>query len=566
MSALRSKGQKQKEAIKDPNDSEEPIIKKVESETAVLEMKQMFTEFMRANHENQLQTRFEIEELKKSISSINKPTTPRSEKVPFFDEPSDNRKSSIFFGSPLQSEAENNSRQIQVLQSDIIYEKELKVSSLEGLQYLSKQLQILASKYPGRHIKTAHMVSYNLRPHILAAWNSHCYKESLITGADLDEILVEDWLSLSNANVQKILVEAARPRTRELYSRELILFLGKGIPQSPPINTDNFSKDFYAPLMKSLTDLVNLYELLSAETSNLSNNKSKIPVPGYGTKDSPGQISLWLISLGSQKDSVLQWLGKDELMKHKTLEPAIKFIRTRMMEGRAQSEARHDFDAKLTPIRYEDLRHTQGESNTRQQLNFSNRQHYGTPDQSKFRDNRPKTTYAALESHTIIPNTDCSNDDINQELFQNEPQSHEDEVDDQYEENDNESRYQDASEFNEELHLAALGDPANPRNAILATFRGYCSELFVYGKCSRKDSGCPLDHTSSGQERCIQSFALLTKRELSQHCLLPPWSSQKSDSTKQNSGSRHQDTKHFANRSSEAIHSRLYGVTTSNQK
>jgi hypothetical protein len=116
MSALRSKGQKQKEAIKDPNDSEEPIIKKVESETAVLEMKQMFTEFMRANHENQLQTRFEIEELKKSISSINKPTTPRSEKVPFFDELSDNRKSSIFFGSPLQSEAENNSRRIRSTQ------------------------------------------------------------------------------------------------------------------------------------------------------------------------------------------------------------------------------------------------------------------------------------------------------------------------------------------------------------------------------------------------------------------------------------------------------------------
>ena len=32
MSALRSKGQKQKEVIKDPNDSEEPIIKKVEVE------------------------------------------------------------------------------------------------------------------------------------------------------------------------------------------------------------------------------------------------------------------------------------------------------------------------------------------------------------------------------------------------------------------------------------------------------------------------------------------------------------------------------------------------------
>jgi hypothetical protein len=223
------------------------------------------------------------------------------------------------------------------------------------------------------------MVSYNLRPHVLAAWNSHCYRESLITGVEPNKIMVEDWLSLSNTVVQEILVEAARPRTKELYSRELILFLGKGIPQSPAITTDNVS-DFYAPLMKSLTDLLNIYNLLSAEQSNLTNNMSKIPVPGYGTRDSPGQIALWLISLGSQKDSILQWLGKDELMKHKTLEPAVKFIRSRMMQGSAQSEARQDFNAKLTPIRYEDLRHTQGESNTRQQINFSNRQNSNPPD------------------------------------------------------------------------------------------------------------------------------------------------------------------------------------------
>jgi hypothetical protein len=63
--------------------------------------------------------------------------------------------------------------------------------------------------------------------------------------------------------------------------------------------------------------------------------------------------------------------------------------------------------------------------------------------------------------------------------------------------------------------LTAISDPTNARNAILATFRGYCSELFVFGKYSK--SGCTLDHTASGQERCIQSFALLTKRELIQH-------------------------------------------------
>ena len=44
----------------------------------------------------------------------------------------------------------------------------------------------------------AHMVSYNLRPHVLASWNSHRYRESVITGMETDEIMVEDWLSLNN--------------------------------------------------------------------------------------------------------------------------------------------------------------------------------------------------------------------------------------------------------------------------------------------------------------------------------------------------------------------------------
>ena len=191
--------------------------------------------------------------------------------------------------------------------------------------------------------------------------------------------MVEDWLSLSNSEVQAILVEAARPRTKELYSKELILFLGKGIPQTPSISTDNFSSTFYAPLMKSLTDLHHLYDLMSEETSNHSTNKSKIPVAGYGTRDSPGQIALWLISLGTQKEPILQWLSKDELVKHKTLEASVKFIRSRLTEGRAQSEARQDFDAKLTPIRHEDLRYTQGESHTRHQISTPSRPPFTTP-------------------------------------------------------------------------------------------------------------------------------------------------------------------------------------------
>lgn len=116
------------------------------------------------------------------------------------------------------------------------------------------------------------MISYNLRPHVVSAWNSHCYKESLISGIPAKDVMVEDWLSLSNEEVHSILIEAARPRTRELYSKKFITFLGKGIPQTPDISTDNFSKIFYVPLMKSLDHLLNLHDLLSQETSNHSNN------------------------------------------------------------------------------------------------------------------------------------------------------------------------------------------------------------------------------------------------------------------------------------------------------
>ena len=127
------------------------------------------------------------------------------------------------------------------------------------------------------------------------------------------------------------------------------------------MSSDNFVKLFYAPLMKSLDDLIRLHDLLSEETSKFTNNKARMPPTGYGTKENPGHIALWLISLDSQKASVMQWLGKDYLTKYKTLEPAVKFVRAKLMEGRSHSEIRQDFDA----IRYDDIRHSQGVTNTR---------------------------------------------------------------------------------------------------------------------------------------------------------------------------------------------------------
>ena len=69
----------------------------------------------------------------------------------------------------------------------------------------------------------------------------------------------------------------------------------------------------------------------------------------------------------------------------------------------------------------------------------------------------------------------------------------------------------------EDSLLAISTDQHRSRSAVSATFRGFCSEAFVYGRCTRQSSGCTFDHSTAGQERCIQSFTLLAKRELQQH-------------------------------------------------
>ena len=75
---------------------------------------------------------------------------------------------------------------------------------------------------------------------------------------------------------------------------------------------------------------------------------------------------------------------------------------------------------------------------------------------------------------------------------------------------------------NDDLCALTLTDTRNNvRQAIAATYQGYCSELFVLGVCPRKQSGCPFDHSAPALEKCIRSFTLLSKRELHLHGQLP---------------------------------------------
>jgi hypothetical protein len=518
--------------------NENPLPTPLQDDTirdSILGLTQMFNQFMVANAEERKLDRDEFADLKSKVAILDSPVN--SKDSPIDDRSTTNRRSSMFFGLPIQSFQDRvdtpNRPQIQILQADIVYEKELKVSSLEGLRYLAKQMQYLASKYPGREIKTAHMVSYTLRPFVIAAWNSHCYTQFTITGVEYQEIMIEDWLSLTNDQVNTILVEAARPRTKEQYARELVLFLGKGIPQTPAINPENFARLFYGPLTKSLNDITNLYDLLSVETSNHSNNKKKMPHVGYGTRDSPGHTQLWLYSLGAQKDSILQFLSKDELQSFKTIELAAKYIRLKLMEGKSQSEAHQDFNAKLTPIRYDDILRTQGESFTRHQVSAPARVPYRTPDASRHtRDTHFRPALAALVDQDLP----ASDDNDDKHSYSDRDDGEEDDfcMEDEDSSDDHEDRWlpqkpllAPADSANVPNTTLAAFQDTGVRTSISATFRGFCSELFVFGKCNRSD--CTFDHSPSGQERCIQSFGLLFKRETVQHSKLPPWSIPKLD-------------------------------------
>ena len=108
---------------------------------------------------------------------------------------------------------------MQLLQADIVHDKEIKFSSLEGLQYFGSTTSTVVFQIPrSRNQKGSHGF-LQFPPTCRIFMDPHRYRESLITGLESNEVMVENWLSLSNSEVQNILVEAARPRAFELYSK-----------------------------------------------------------------------------------------------------------------------------------------------------------------------------------------------------------------------------------------------------------------------------------------------------------------------------------------------------------
>ena len=366
------------------------------------------------------------------------------------------------------------------------------------------------------------MVSFPLQQNVLATYNSRRYDQFIRNGEEPKELMCEKWLTFDNKLVLKILVEACRPRTREQCAKEFMMFLSIAIPQKFKVNADNFSRDFYKPMMKSLRDLDHLSALFMKDSSIRTQNKATVPVEGSGTRDNPGLIQVWILSLGIQKKAFLQLLGRDKLQRFKTLQPAIKYIRYRLIDVRNQSEAKHDSDSRLTPVKYDDL--YCGESFTRQQIDFAPRHQYASPSPfrtHRYQSSRYQPTKPSLAVLNTYPNKMTRTIIIPYMNMRKTYEDNEEDISVTYV--DSQENPPDSTDPEYKTHyeptLISMGDI---RSAIFLTYRGYCSELFVFGSCSKLQSGCKFDHSAATLELCIKSFTLLSKRDLLQYGSLPP--------------------------------------------
>ena len=113
----------------------------------------MLVKFQDSVELQQSKTTHEMAEMKIELCSIRSPPSfSQHNRTTFPDCQADNRRKSMFLGSPLSNNSDQSTDhvkpQIAFIQSQVVYDVELKVSSLSGLRFLFQQQQRLATKYP----------------------------------------------------------------------------------------------------------------------------------------------------------------------------------------------------------------------------------------------------------------------------------------------------------------------------------------------------------------------------------------------------------------------------------
>ena len=177
------------------------------------------------------------------------------------------------------------------------------------------------------------------------------------------------------------------------------------------------------------------------------------------------------------------------------------------MEARSQSEARQDLDSKLTPIRYDEIRDTAGESNARQQINVPTvNKHYFKPSFSAL-DYGINSEFHPCSTSTSEGNKDSEERD---DSF-NYPSEVFDDNTDQVEHDDD----------TEDYTLTHLGTDRNAPSLLHseASDVNYLSSENVWKKTQR----AILTTTPKAKK--------IAKRNLSDHAILPPCPKPTKDAT-----------------------------------
>jgi hypothetical protein len=267
---------------------------------------------------------------------------------------------------------------------------------------------------------------------------------------------------------------------------------------------------------------------------------------------------------------MLNYLGKDESARFKTVPQQVRYVKAQLMLGRTLSQGRRDFDKKFAPVRLDTLRQHQGESHTRLQSSYNSHSPSAPSDRFQLRDrpvlprhvaprsflvpprdssshrlasSTPRSTsvhksFAAMDFplHSEIESTtgpdmdpslfeDLNDSDDGDAFAESDPYTATDHIDldyNSYPQHKFSGPSHDVASSYSPATLAATADPLTARGAIVSAFRGFCSELYVNGNCSRRTSGCNFDHSPEGLARCTTSFQLLASRNLKDHGELPP--------------------------------------------
>jgi hypothetical protein len=432
----------------------------------------------------------------------------------------------------------------------------------------------LRHKYPTSRLNIRLLVAAEIRQDVIGNWNlaKLSYDSELYPKRKTKQFKLNEWFILSDDITHSMLVEYCRPTSNNKFQQGVLQFCSYNIPQGNVVNVENFAKEYALHLTNSLSKLEFIYQNFYRDISGIYFDDRKdsygarcleiIPPEGFGTKDNRGLLYLWFQATGKHNQALLGLCeGFDIMKKFKKFSDGIRHINRCFMELTVQSHAYTRTIDKMSPIVtfQPKFNYDAKDSSNVYKSPSPAASNYNSSARTGFKPgfllNKSNSSEAhgakKLSNLDAIDQYDDDDADFNRQVGFRVPSVEfvpEFEIDCDHDlEYDTERIVmtpmpeQDASYGNEYIAMlnteyaselakvpalnaviAGLqsNHSASPRESSMASiFRGYCAKKFITGRCG--DDGCKFSHDAAGQELCIQSFYLLSKRQLDEHKKLP---------------------------------------------